>query len=51
MTKKVATLVLDEDADVNDIEKIVDDRLESFNNDVRCICNYDGTYDIVRTDL
>ena len=48
--KKVATLVIDEDANVSDITRIIDDRLEYFDG-VQCVSNQDGTYDVIRTDI
>ena len=48
--RKVATLVFEEDSEVGDHFKLINDRLELFNDDVQCISNEDGTYDVIRTD-
>jgi len=47
---KIATLVMEEEAEIEDYHLLIDNRLEAFNDTIKCVSNEDGTYDVLRVD-
>jgi len=41
---------MEEEAEIEDYHLLIDNRLEAFNDTVKCVSNEDGTYDVLRKD-